>query len=157
MPTYDIRWEAQVDQYSTAFTNSNGDVVRQAGTQTPMLDWMSYYIENVHTWVFFEWVSQKYAYAPEYRNIKPSTVCGIQGINHDIREADSSDITGSRNQIGGFKLLNGGSYQAGGHAEGPTFNNGLNAYYARIRNFQIRRRGEDWGPGNPGPGQDGDI
>lgn len=156
MQLYDIRWQAQVDSYSTAYTDQNGNVVRAASSQTPLLDWTDYYIEQVNTWVFFQTVSQNYSYSPAYQVNKIATPVGILGINYNEKQVQDPESS-VRSAFNGYKLKPGGSYQTGGDTSGPTFENGTNVYFARIRNFQIRPSGtNDWGPAEPGPGLDGD-
>jgi hypothetical protein len=157
MPLYDISWEAQVDRYSTAFTNSEGKIEKPASSATPALDWMYYEVRQVHTWVYFQFVSQKYNYAPEYKMIKQARVVGILGINYN-EKAQNNPALPVDNTFNGYQLKPGGSYQGGGHSAAPTFTNGTNVYYARIRNFRIRLSGtQNWQPANEGPGQDADT
>jgi hypothetical protein len=155
MPRYDIKWEAQVDRYSTAFTDGTGRLLGGPTTETPMLDWMNYQVNDIHTWIYIQITSAKTNYAPIPRTLKRGVVAGILGIYY-------GEIEGNPDypfNVNGYAGRPGGNYQAGGHGEGPFHNNGSHVFFARIRNFQIRKHGsgDPWQTMDPGNGQDGDT
>jgi hypothetical protein len=155
MQAWDIRWSQDLEEYSTDYTNSRGEVVSRARTYT-FEDLGSGYIENIHTWVFFQIGSWKTVNAPERRSLKRSTGITFFGINYNERgdEPESSP----RATLNGYRLKIGSSYYAPGWTEGPYYDNGISAFYARVKSFQIRKHGsgDAWQSFDPGTGLDAD-
>jgi hypothetical protein len=152
MQTYDISWDQVVDSYSSEAFDCSGRKTRDAevnGAEFPNSGTSTHYAENVTSWVFVQTGTTKYACAPTYTpGPQGKLPLGISAFNSN--DKDPNGFTGLRNKgVGG--------YQGFGSASGPTFETRSIVFFARVRNFRIRKHGtQDWQAGNPGPGQDGD-
>jgi len=153
MQAYDIRWDQVVDYYSSEAFDCSGNKTRDAEVSAgefPETSTSTHYAENVTSWVFVQIGTSKYTCAPSYSQDKIGKLpIGISAFN--INDKDSDGFNGLRNKsIGGF--------QGFGSASAPTFETRSIVFFARVRNFRIRKHGtEEWQAGNPGPGQDGDT
>jgi hypothetical protein len=153
MQAYDISWDQVVDSYSSEAFDCSGRKTRDAevnGAEFPDSSTNTHYAENVTSWVFVQSGTTKYTCAPTFTP-------GPQGkLPLGISAFNSTDT--DENGFGGLRNKGAGGYQGFGSASGPTFETRSIVFFARVRNFKIRRHGtEQWQAGNPGPGQDGDT
>jgi hypothetical protein len=153
MQAYDIRWDQVVDSYSSTAFDCSGKKTRDAevnSAEFPDSSTSTHYAENVTSWVFVQSGTTKYTCAPTFTP-------GPQGkLPLGISAFNSTDT--DENGFGGLRNKGAGGYQGFGSASGPTFETRSIVFFARVRNFRIRKHGtQEWQAGNPGPGQDGDT
>jgi hypothetical protein len=119
-----------------------------------MLNWTKAQIQNVHSWIYISSVSFVYTCDGSNSNIgKPGVVVGIVGFNYNEKEQQQQGLF----NYGGLQGKGDGGYQGGGTTQASF--NGTDVFFARIKNFKIRKHGtlDEFQPYDEGKGLDGDT